>query len=170
MAEAHPTADPQVCHGVGQVAGAASAAQAGIGRLLRVQGRRQRGRKVQIGQIRQGPSRVEGGRDQRQVGRLVWGREDAVGRREEEEKKGGRRRGKSVRLGRPYDNLCEPGDLSHFPLLPAGRNLAHLCLRSYLSTSGEIIHSQAGRWKYYFQEGPQFHQLCPGSLQVFPLL
>lgn len=58
--QSHAAADAQVRHGVGQVAGAVAPTQAGVGGLVRVKGRGQRGGEVQVGEVRKGAARVEG--------------------------------------------------------------------------------------------------------------
>lgn len=76
-AQPHAAADAQVRHGVGQVAGAAAPAQAGVGALVRVERGGQRRGEVQVGEVGERAPRVEGRGDEGDVGRLVRGWEDA---------------------------------------------------------------------------------------------
>ena len=92
-AQAQAPADAQVGHRVGQIGSTASPAQVGVGGLLRVQGGREWRGEVQVGEVRQGASRVHGGREDRHAGRLVRRRKDAVGGKGQRGGRGGRGRG-----------------------------------------------------------------------------
>lgn len=70
-AQAQTSTDAQMGHSVGQIGGTVAPTQAGVDCLLRVQGSGQRRGKVQVGEVRQGASRVHGRWEDRHIGRLV---------------------------------------------------------------------------------------------------